>query len=220
MSLKPTINFILAGVGGQGTILASDLLAEVGLEAGYDAKQAEVHGMAQRGGSVSSHVRWGRVIHSPLVAVGDADFLIAFEQVEAVRVASYLRPRGVALVNLQAIAPVTVTAGPAIYPPLDHLKSELERFTDQAHWVPAHDVAKALGNDKVANVVMLGALSVLLEKHLTALPQIPPRLWLKVLECRVPARYLQLNRLAFQQGRDLLLASELDLRPTRAMAIA
>ena len=116
MNQKDTINFILAGVGGQGTILASDLLAAVGMEAGFDVKQAEVHGMAQRGGSVSSHVRWGPVVYSPLIPVGGADILVGFEQVEAVRYAHFLRTGGVMLVNQQAIAPITVSAGSSIYP--------------------------------------------------------------------------------------------------------
>lgn len=127
MNQKDTINFILAGVGGQGTILASDLLAAVGMEAGFDVKQAEVHGMAQRGGSVSSHVRWGPVVYSPLIPVGGADILVGFEQVEAVRYAHFLRTGGVMLVNQQAIAPITVSAGSSIYPSMDYLRTVVAR---------------------------------------------------------------------------------------------
>ena len=200
MNHKDTINFILAGVGGQGTILASDLLAAVGMEAGFDVKQAEVHGMSQRGGSVSSHVRWGPVVYSPLIPIGGADILVGFEQVEAVRYAHFLRPGGVMLVNQQAIAPITVSAGSSIYPSMDYLRTQLSRVTDQVHWVPALDIARTMGNDKVANVVMLGALSALLE--------VPERVWLKIIESRVPSRYLQLNHLAFQRGREALLVAE------------
>ena len=200
MKHQDTINFILAGVGGQGTILASDLLAAVGMEAGFDVKQAEVHGMAQRGGSVSSHVRWGPVVYSPLIPVGGADILVGFEQVEAVRYAHFLRTGGVMVVNQQAIAPITVSAGSSIYPSMDYLRTQLSRVTDQVHWVPALDIARTMGNDKVANVVMLGALSALLE--------VPERVWFKIIEGRVPSRYLQLNQVAFQRGREALLVAE------------
>lgn len=200
MQHQATTNFILVGVGGQGTILASDLLAQVGLDAGYDVKQAEVHGMSQRGGSVSSHVRWGPVVYSPLIAAGAADYLVAFEEVEAVRFAHFLRPGGVALVNAQAIAPITVSAGSAVYPSADYLRGELARITTDVRWVPALEIAQTLGNDKAANVVMLGALSALLEA--------PPWVWLKAMESRVPARYLQLNRLAFQRGREAARQTE------------
>src|SRR5512135_2657073 len=105
--MKKTLNFLLAGVGGQGTILASDVLVNVGLAAGYQAKQAEVHGMSQRGGSVTSHVRWGEVVYSPLVAAGEADVLLAFEKAEALRAVNQLRVGALALVNLEAIEPVT-----------------------------------------------------------------------------------------------------------------
>jgi indolepyruvate ferredoxin oxidoreductase, beta subunit len=196
MANRDPINFILAGVGGQGTILASDLLAQVGMESGYDVKQAEVHGMAQRGGSVSSHVRWGPVVYSPLIAVGEADIMVAFEQIEALRFVHFLRPGGAVVVNQQAIAPITVSAGPAHYPSMDYLRSELAHVTEQVFWVPAMDIARALGNDKVTNVVLLGALSALLD--------VPPRVWLKAVESRVPARFLQLNQQAFERGRDAL----------------
>jgi indolepyruvate ferredoxin oxidoreductase beta subunit len=190
------INFILTGVGGQGTILASDLLAQVGVDAGYDVKQAEVHGMAQRGGSVSSHVRWGPVVYSPLIAVGEADILVGFEQAEALRFVHFLRPDGTVLVNQQAIPPITVSAGSAHYPSMDYLRSELARASSRVLWAPAVDIARALGNDKVTNVVLLGALSALLV--------VPVRVWLKAIESRVPARFLQLNQLAFQRGREAL----------------
>jgi indolepyruvate ferredoxin oxidoreductase beta subunit len=114
--MKKTINFLLAGVGGQGTILASDVLVNVGLSAGYQAKQAEVHGMSQRGGSVTSFVRWGEVVHSPLVGAGEVDVLLAFEKLEALRTLNQLRPGGVALINNQAIEPLTVISGDGIFP--------------------------------------------------------------------------------------------------------
>jgi indolepyruvate ferredoxin oxidoreductase beta subunit len=197
---QTAINFVLAGVGGQGTILASDLLAAVGMEAGFDVKQAEVHGMSQRGGSVTSHVRWGPVVCSPLIPVGGADILMGFEQVEAVRYAHFLRPGGRVLVNQQAIAPITVSAGSSSYPSMDLLREHLARVTEHVYWIPALDIARTMGNDRVANVVMLGALSAMLE--------VPERIWLKAIESRVPGRYLQLNHQAFQRGREALLVAE------------
>lgn len=201
MAHKDSVNFVLVGVGGQGIILASDLLAEVGLDADYDVKQAEVHGMAQRGGSVSSHVRWGEHVYSPLIAAGMADILVAFESVEAVRFAHFLRPGGLALVNQQAIVPVTVSAGPATYPPLAYLSGELDRITPHVHWVPALDVAQDLGHRKVVNVVMLGALSTLLP--------VPTAVWLTTIKSLVPRRHLEVNQQAFARGRQLQLDDSL-----------
>jgi indolepyruvate ferredoxin oxidoreductase beta subunit len=152
--------------------------------------------MAQRGGSVSSHVRWGPVVYSPLIAAGEADIMVAFEQIEALRTIHFLRPGGAVVVNQQAIAPITVSAGSALYPSMDTLRSELARATERVFWAPALDIARALGNDKVTNVVLLGALSALLD--------VPERVWLKAIESRVPARFLQLNQQAFQRGREAL----------------
>src|SRR4030042_7030773 len=120
--MRVAINFLLAGVGGQGTILASDVLVNVGLAAGYQAKQAEVHGMSQRGGSVTSFVRWGRVGYSPLVGGGEVDVLLAFEKVEALRSLTQLRTGALALVNLATIKPVTVTSRGQPYPDHAHMR--------------------------------------------------------------------------------------------------
>src|SRR5512139_3149007 len=120
--MRDIINFLLAGVGGQGTILASDVLVNVGLAAGYQAKQAEVHGMSQRGGSVTSFVRWGKVVYSPLVGAGEVDVFLAFEKAEALRNLNQLRRGALALINLAAIEPVTVTSGGQRYPDDDRLR--------------------------------------------------------------------------------------------------
>src|SRR5512143_3391921 len=103
--MRDSINFLLAGVGGQGTILASDVLVNVGLEAGMQAKQAEVHGMSQRGGSVTGHVRWGKAVYSPIVGAGEVDVLLAFEKLEALRSLNTLRRGALALINTQSITP-------------------------------------------------------------------------------------------------------------------
>ena len=188
------INFLLAGVGGQGTILASDVLAEVGVKAGYDAKKAEVHGMAQRGGSVTSHLRWAEKVNSPLTAKGEVNILIAFEKLEALRYIEFLRPGGTVLVNEHDIVPITVTSGGAVYPGDDQLCALLAEVTDDVRWVKGMDIAEELGNVRVANVVLLGALSSLLD--------VPESTWLEVIEQRVPARYVELNRQAFRRGRE------------------
>lgn len=156
--------------------------------------------MSQRGGSVTSHVRWGPVVYSPLIPTGGADILVGFEQVETVRYAHFLRPGGRVLVNQQAITPITVSAGSSTYPTTESLREHLARVADHVFWIPAIDIARTMGNDKVTNVVMLGALSALLD--------VPERIWLKVIESRVPGRYLQLNHQAFQRGREALLVVE------------
>ena len=111
-----TTNFLLSGVGGQGTLLAADVVALVGIELGLEAKKSEIHGMAQRGGSVVSQVRWGRRVHSPIIRAGGADVLVAFERLEALRYADQIRPGGILLVNDYAIVPISVTSGNGTYP--------------------------------------------------------------------------------------------------------
>ncbi len=196
-----TLNFLLAGVGGQGTILASDVLVNVGLAAGYQAKQAEVHGMSQRGGSVTSFVRWGQTVYSPLVGAGEVDVYLAFEVAEALRNLGQLRRGALAVINLQAIKPVTVTSGGQPYPDDDRLRAKVAEVTDQAVYVDGERIATELGNARAANVVLLGALSALIERSGLA-PELAPADWLQVIEGRVPAKYVELNRKAFGAGRE------------------
>ncbi len=193
-----THDFVLVGVGGQGTILASDVLALVALETGLDAKKSEVHGMAQRGGSVISHVRWGEKVFSPLIGKGEADFLLAFEKLEALRYAAWLKPGGVAIVNDQAIPPVSVSSGGAEYPSDEDFRDAFAAVTDGLHVVPGIEVAEELGNARVNNIVLLGALSTFLDVDLAV--------WKRVIESRVPARYVELNLKAFERGRALISA--------------
>ena len=192
--MTTTYNFLLAGVGGQGTILASNVLAEVGLAAGFDVKKSEVHGMAQRGGSVNTHIRWdAEKVHSPLIGLAEADILLAFEWAEALRYAGYLKPGGAAVVNQCTIKPITVTSGGAHYPTEQELIQALGGITSRLHIVPGTAIAQDLGNARVANVVLLGALSTLLD--------VPQAVWLQVIESRVPPRFLELNFRAFEAGR-------------------
>ena len=198
--MKKDIKFLLTGVGGQGTILASDVLVNVGLAAGYQAKQAEVHGMSQRGGSVTSHVRWGETVYSPLVGAGEADVLLAFEKAEALRSVNQLRAGALALVNLEAIEPVTVTSGGQPYPQEDRLHAVFAQVTPHVVYVDGPGVAAALGNSKVENVVLLGALAAQLERLGWTGAELTPQKWLDEIVKRVPAKYIELNKRAFMEG--------------------
>ena len=199
--MREIINFLLAGVGGQGTILASDVLVNVGLAAGYQAKQAEVHGMSQRGGSVTSFVRWGRVVYSPLVGAGEVDVFLAFEKAEALRNLNQLRLGALAIVNLAAIEPVTVTSGGQTYPDDARMHEKIAQVTDKAVYLDGEAIASGLGNIRTANVVLLGALSALMEQDGLTGNELSPEAWLGVITARVPAKYVELNRQAFNAGR-------------------
>lgn len=187
------LNIVLVGVGGQGTLLASDILAELGLKLGLDVKKAEIHGMSQRGGSVISHLRWAEQVFSPIIPQGEADVLIGFEKLEAARFISLLKPNGFALVNDYSIEPITVNTTNTSYPSNDSLKERLGLVTSNIRWVDGMGIAEKLGNTRTANVVLLGALSTQLE--------IPIETWEDVLALRIQAKYLELNRQAFLAGR-------------------
>jgi indolepyruvate ferredoxin oxidoreductase beta subunit len=186
--------FVMVGVGGQGTLLASNILAEVGLSTGFDVKKSEVHGMSQRGGSVVSHVLWNRGgVHSPLVGRGEADILLAFERLEALRFADFVRPGGTAVVNDMDIVPITVSAGTAQYPQQAQLEEAFAAVGARLLMVPGERLATEAGNVKAANVVLLGAVSKLLP--------LPEEAWWACLEGRVPKKFLAVNRAAFAAGR-------------------
>lgn len=190
--LNQPLSFVLVGVGGQGTILASDLLAEVGMRLGYDVKQAEIHGMSQRGGSVISNLRWSSQVFSPIVPRGTADILIGFEKLEAVRFSEFLHPGGLALVNDYAIVPVTVSSGASIYPEDAALHDSIQRVTSNQYWVKGVEIATNEGNARAMNVVMIGALAKILN--------LPLDVFHAVIEVRVPTKYQELNLRAFSAG--------------------
>jgi len=190
---KKNINFLFVGVGGQGILTASDITAEVGLEAGYDAKKSEVHGFSQRGGVVESHVRWGDEVAAPLAEKGGVDFLIATELLEAARWIEWLRPGGAVFINLQRIPPMSVTVGDAVYPADEDVLAAVRARTDDVTVIEGLATAERLGNPRLANTVLLGALSTRLD--------ILPEAWLSVVERRVPPKYVKLNREAFREGR-------------------
>ena len=200
--MREPINSLLAGVGGQGTILASDVLVNVGLAAGFQAKQAEVHGMSQRGGSVTSHVRWGKVVYSPLIGAGEVDVLLAFEKLEALRSLNAMRTGALVLVNMQVIEPLTAISGAQAYPDDASVRAAFTRLTPNAEYINGEKIAGSLGNLKAANVVLLGALSALLERGGQTDVELTPDIWLKVITERVPPKHVELNRKAFQAGRE------------------
>lgn len=194
MTENGTTDVLFAGVGGQGIVLASSLLAGVCLAAGHDVKQSEVHGMAQRGGSVTSHVRFGVEVRSPTIARGEADFLLAFELLEGVRWCSHLATDGTAMVNVQRIEPITVTSGAAQYP--DDLEARLRTGCAHPVLLDALGLAVKAGSARAVNMVMLGCLSARLDFDL--------EVWRKGIAARVPPRTLDANWEAFTAGRALL----------------
>jgi len=188
-----SIDVLLVGVGGQGTILASRILAHVGQAMGYDIKVSEIHGMAQRGGSVVTQVRMGEKVFSPLIEEGTADVILAFEKLEGLRWLSYLKPGGSMIVNDQAIYPVPVLAGLAAYP--EDITGYVSNRVKDNVVVDALGIARDCGNPKAANVVLVGVLA-------RRLP-IPEEKWQEALVARVPAKLLEVNRLAFSKGYNL-----------------
>jgi indolepyruvate ferredoxin oxidoreductase beta subunit len=187
------VNFLLAGVGGQGTLLASDVVAEVGMNSGYDVKKSEVHGMAQRGGAVTSHVRWGENVASPVNEKGRVDYFIAQEMLEALRWIEYVAPDGTVLLSDQKLPPTSTVFGKDQYPAHELTLKTVREAAGTVLFVRARQVAEELGNVRVANSVLLGALSRLVD--------IPEDDWLQVIRARVPERHIDINRQAYFAGR-------------------
>ena len=184
-----TKNIMIVGVGGQGTLLTSRILGGITVEAGYDVKLSEVHGMAQRGGSVVTFVRYGEKVAEPIVEEGQADLLIAFEMLEAKRYAHFLKKDGVLVVNEQRIDPITVVTGAATYP--EGIVEELEKEYSVLK-INAMDEALKLGNSKVFNIIVLGMAA----KHM----DFSKEDWLKVIEKTVPPKTVDMNKKAFLLG--------------------
>jgi indolepyruvate ferredoxin oxidoreductase beta subunit len=194
------MNFFIAGVGGQGVILASDILAEVGLIAGYDVKKSDVLGMSQRGGSVVSQVRLGQVVHSPLIPRGEVDCLVALEGLEVARWTDYLRCDALVIANQARVPPPQISLGQAEYPGDERIMGILRQRTQRIYTLDATGMAEELGNARAGNVLLLGYLS-----HFLPLEE---ALWQESIARRVPARYLELNQRAFAQGRLKAAATE------------
>lgn len=183
-------SILIVGVGGQGTILASRILSYLAQEEGHDVKVSEIHGMAQRGGSVVTQVRMGQKVYSPLIAEGQADIILAFERLEALRWLHYLKNGGTIIINDQAIEPVPVLMGLQEYP--DNIVDRIKQKVPDTIAIDALSLARQCGNDKASNVVLMGVLARKMgfakEKCIRALEE------------KVPAKFLDLNKNAFEKG--------------------
>lgn len=187
-----TKNIMIVGVGGQGTLLTSRILGGITLQAGYDVKLSEVHGMAQRGGSVVTYVRYGDKVTEPIVEEGQADLLIAFERLEALRYVHFLKKDGVLIVNDQRIDPMPVVIGAASYP--EHIIEDLEKRCKVLKVDAIHE-AKKLGNIKTFNIIILGIAA----QHMN----FSKEEWLKVIGDTVPPKTVEINKKAFETGYHL-----------------
>lgn len=193
--MKENGNILFSGVGGQGILLASEITAYSLLAAGYDAKKSEVHGMAQRGGSVTAQLRYGKKVYSPLIEPGRADIQVAFEMMEAVRYLPYLHKGSKVIVNTQKILPPSVATGKASYP--ENVLDALTAREIVVVPVDAFDLAREAGEVKAANMVLVGALSAFLP--------IDPAVCEEVIRVRVPERFREVNLKAFAAGRQVSL---------------
>ncbi|MCX8110511.1 MAG: indolepyruvate oxidoreductase subunit beta [Syntrophorhabdaceae bacterium] len=193
---EKTTNIFLSGVGGQGAILASNILGEVFLKAGYDVKKAEVHGMAQRGGDVTTHFRFGKKVYSPLIKYGDVDFLLSFELLEAMRYINWVKPEGKIIINKQQIYPPAVNLGLMKYPE-DVEKTFKKFFKDNVWVVDGQGIARSLGNLQAANVVLVGAFS-------NFFPELKPEQFIDAIKGLLAPKLHDLNIKAFYEGRKAL----------------
>lgn len=188
-----SLNLLITGAGGQGIILASDIIGETAITAGYDVKKTDTIGMAQRGGSVVSHMRLAEQVWSPIIRQGQVDLLLALEKLEAARWASYLKPGGIAIVNNHALPPLSVSLGNARYPGDDEIQGILKQVTDQVYFINGTDKAKELGNIWTLNIFMLGCASLFLPFKVG--------IWQESIANRLPEKVRQINLTAFVHGR-------------------
>lgn len=188
-----TKNIMIVGVGGQGTLLASKMLGYVLLQHGYDVKVSEVHGMSQRGGSVVTYVRYGKKVYSPVIDKGEADVIISFEKLEAARWLEFLKKDGTIITNTQEVEPMPVITGAAAYP-----ENLIEKMQAAGAKVDAKDflsIAQEAGSAKAVNIALMGRLS-------TYFSEISDEQWQDAIEKIVPPKFLDLNRKAFEAGRN------------------
>ncbi|MBR1496712.1 MAG: indolepyruvate oxidoreductase subunit beta [Oscillospiraceae bacterium] len=185
-----TMNMMIVGVGGQGTLLASKLLGRILLAKGYDVKVSEVHGMSQRGGSVVTFVRWGERVFSPVIDKGECDYILSFEMLEAARWAEYLKPGGKLITNTQQIDPMPVITGAAAYP-----AGLAEKLRGMGVGLDAFDAlspAVEAGSAKAVNLVLMGRLSRYFD--------FPAADWERAIGESVPSKFLEINKKAFALG--------------------
>lgn len=186
-----TTNILIVGVGGQGVLLASEILCEVAKVLGLDAKKSEVHGMSQRGGVVTSHVRFGNKVYSPLIPDGEADVILAFEIAEGLRWAGELKADGTIIVNNQRIVPPIVSTGKFSYP--DELEKKIREKVEKAIIIDAFAIASTLGNTRLVNTILLGVISNSID--------LEEEKWLEVIERMAPKGTVEINKKAFLEGR-------------------
>jgi indolepyruvate ferredoxin oxidoreductase beta subunit len=187
------LDILVTGVGGQGVVLASDIIGETALAAGFDVKKTDTLGMAQRGGSVVSHVRLAQKVWSPLIKEGEVDLLLAFEKLEAARWSHYLKPGAVTIVNTYEQPPLSVSLGQEKYPDDDETKKALRRRTDRIYFIDANKKAQELGNVRTLNILMLGCFSVF--------ASIDVAVWKESISRRLPENVREINLAAFDMGR-------------------
>jgi len=186
-------NIIIVGTGGQGVILASEIICDVALECGLDTKKSEIHGMAQRGGVVSSHVRYGKQVPSPMMIKGTADILLSFEMAEAARWVPFVKKDGRVITSTQEIVPPIVSTGIAQYP--DNVNEVLGEHSIDPIVVDALSIATELGNPRLVNTILLGIISNMLD--------LDEEVWRSVVSRRVPPKFKDLNMEAFDRGQQI-----------------
>jgi indolepyruvate ferredoxin oxidoreductase beta subunit len=194
--IHSTKNILIVGVGGQGVILASNILTEVALMRGFDVKKNEAHGQSQRSGSVPSHIRYGKKVHSPIILPGEADIILSFEELEALRWAHYLKPGGKIIINKQRIYPPSVTSGMDKYP--EDVVSILRKEKMDVMEIDGMELANRIGNPLVVSTILLGVISNFLN--------FPEKIWTSAITKLVPEKHRDLNLKAFQEGKKLLKA--------------
>jgi indolepyruvate ferredoxin oxidoreductase beta subunit len=187
------LNLLITGIGGQGIISASDIISEAALASRLDVKKTDSLGMAQRGGSVTSHIRLAPRVWSPLVKTGEADIILAFEKLEAARWSYYLKPGGIAIVNNHAVPPPSVSLGKECYPGNREITGILKRQTDKIYFINGTETAREMGNIKALNTLMLGCLSVFMP--------FDESIWRDCIAKRLPVKVVELNFAAFEWGR-------------------
>jgi indolepyruvate ferredoxin oxidoreductase, beta subunit len=190
-------DILMVGVGGQGTILASDILGEAALAIGMDVKKTDTLGMAQRGGSVTSHLRIGKKVWSPLISPGEADIVLAFEKLEAARWAGYIKPGGVAIINNLAIPPLSISLGTQRYPDDKEITGAFKHRTSNIHLIDGTKQADLLGDVRTLNIFMLGFMSRFLTIHIDI------STWKHVINTQLPAKIVEINLRAFDKGREV-----------------
>ena len=191
-------SILIVGVGGQGVLLASELISYTAMSAGLDVKKSEVHGMSQRGGAVSSHVRMGPKVYSPTIGYGQADFLLAFEQAEGLRSIDWMKGDGLAIVSITQIIPAIVTASKDFTYP-DNAIEQIKKKARNVIAVEADHIAAELGNPRLMNTVLLGVLSY----HLP----FPQEQWNETIREKMKAKLVDINLIAFHRGREIQLTS-------------